>query len=271
MNSALLSRVRQRPSETERARLNTTACVCSCGSSARDDQCVKAVTTTPVTSSSTTPPLPERERKTFASAKESTTSTAREVAVEDDGLRLLVGERPGDADALRRAEREVEAGHRRGPGRRFLRRPAERLAGHRVAQLDEHPAEVLLCDDAPVFDAAAPVEVGETGAEEAPGRRPRRRVVGGEALGPRRVLVARGDRLHEVAEPAAQADPPDRDHFLDALRAGDPGGRLHYGGSGTSMLRPRRRTSWWTSTSGCRASGAGRVRFRAGGRGVGEG
>ena len=71
------SKVRQRPSETLRARFHTTTWSCSWGSSARLDQWVKLAATTPQMSSSTIPLAPERERNTSASAQARATSMAR--------------------------------------------------------------------------------------------------------------------------------------------------------------------------------------------------
>ena len=66
--SARESRVRQRPSEVHLARFQINRWSCSWGSSARLAQWVKLAATTPSTSSSTTPLVPERERNTSASA-----------------------------------------------------------------------------------------------------------------------------------------------------------------------------------------------------------
>ena len=71
------SKVRQWASETDLARFHTTTWSWSWGSSARLDQWVKLAATTPLTSSSTTPLAPERERNTSASAQARATSMAR--------------------------------------------------------------------------------------------------------------------------------------------------------------------------------------------------
>jgi site-specific DNA recombinase len=76
--------------------------------------------------------------------------------------------------------------------------------------------------------------------------RPSRRRVDVPSEGPQQLVFSQ-DRLRSL----------DRDHFLDALRAGDPSGRLHYGGSGTSMLSPAANVlvdlDKWLSGLGCRA------------------
>ena len=62
------SSVRQRPSELHLARAQTSRWSCSWGSSERLAQWLKLTATTPCTSSSTTPLVPDRERITSASA-----------------------------------------------------------------------------------------------------------------------------------------------------------------------------------------------------------
>jgi hypothetical protein len=76
LNRARESRVRHRPSDTDRARFHTTTWSCSWGSSARLAQWVNAAATAPVTSSSTIPLVPDLDRNTCASAQASVYSTA---------------------------------------------------------------------------------------------------------------------------------------------------------------------------------------------------
>ena len=103
---------------------------------------------------------------------------------------------------------------KRGDGslaRRRLRGSADRLAAHRVRERHQHQPEVLLGHLRAGLDASPAVEIGEAAAEEPAGRRPRLGVVAGERGGPIGGAVAGGHRLHQVAEPASDADAADRD------------------------------------------------------------
>jgi hypothetical protein len=60
------------------------------------------------------------------------------VAVVDDGLGRLVGERPGDTHTLGWGKGQVEAGYRDGSTGGRLRGASDWLAAHRVGELDQH-------------------------------------------------------------------------------------------------------------------------------------
>ncbi len=134
-----------------------------------------------------------------------------EMAVVDDQLRLLIAEGPGDRDRLRGRERQIEAGDGCSSGR-SLRRQADRLAGDRVGQGDEHETEVFRGHLRARLQPPAAVEVCQTLTEKSPGRRARLGVVASERGGLLSGAVAGGDGLHEVAKPASEADAANRNH-----------------------------------------------------------
>jgi hypothetical protein len=107
----------------------------------------------------------------------------------------------------------------RGPRHR-----ADRLSAYGIGARSQHEPEMFLAHLRAVLDPFATVEVAEATAEKDSRWRPRLDVLSRERRGGIASAVAGGDRVHEVAKAASEADPADRDHgrlFLPTSGHGD--------------------------------------------------
>ena len=131
---------RRRSGRPRRARrCSTIPCVCSCGSSSREAGWVKHAMASPASTWPSRPPRPRRARPPTSSRKAKVAAYRLSVRARERLAQLLVAERPGERDRLRRREGEVPSGRavgerpvRAGDRRRALaaRDEGEELARH---------------------------------------------------------------------------------------------------------------------------------------------